>query len=218
MRKLVLQITILITSLIVICGSSCKKEKETVCSNENTVSLPKDLVERFFFKDSSYWVYKDSVLGDLDSIWVKSSSVSINKLELIDENSKGKCAESGTYYFKSSFAEEYNIQIGPLPSKLGTEYKDELFQVNIQRGNYLVLFARMKNSQFHNIGNEYGVIDTIPSLLVNGITYSDVLRKTNKSSMHPDLYYTSYYVRNIGLIKFIRNDKSVWELIRYKIK
>lgn len=215
---LAINVVLLYLAIIFINISSCKKDKETVCSSENSVLLPKDALDRFFFRDSSYWIYRDSLSGALDSIWVWQSDLQILNMEKTHPFSKGKCYQAGVTYYQSIWLNPYIIEIMPRTSKMGTEYKDEVFDINIHQGVYFADFALLRGNNYINFDPELGIIDSISSLYVNGVVFNDILRKNNEDATQIDLYYISYHVKNIGMVKFIRNDKSVWELIRYKIK
>ncbi len=53
-------------------GCKCKDNKnpDTTCTEANTVKLPQDAIDRFFFKTGSYWIYKDSLSNLTDSFWL----------------------------------------------------------------------------------------------------------------------------------------------------
>lgn len=65
--------------LILIQSSSCsnknKNEEETVCTTQNTVLVPQDLKDRFFFKEGTYWIYKNIASNETDSLWVVLGNV-----------------------------------------------------------------------------------------------------------------------------------------------
>ncbi len=204
---------------ILINASSClRKEDKTVCGSGNSVLLPKDAVDRFFFRDSSYWVYQDSLSGQLDSIWVYKSDLPIINMEKARPFSKGKCYQAGITFYHSTWSNDYEISIDPQTSELGTEYKDESFNIYTTKKNYYSDFALMNGNNYINFDPETGLIDSVSLLKVKGVEFNDILRKNNETNTQQDLYYISYYVKNIGMVKFIRNDKSVWELLRYKVK
>lgn len=217
--KCLINFPFLIITIILLFSSTCKKKEPTVCSASNTLFFPQDALERMFFRDSSYWIYKDSLTGNLDSIWIyNNSSLNIINMEKIEPSSSGKCFELGTCYFNSTNSGKHNISFSSSPSALGTPVSEERFNIHILQESNLFLFAVLRGLNYYNQYPEYGVMDTIPLLIVNGKQYKNILRKSNIPSISQDLYFTSYFVSKIGIVKFVRNDNSVWELVRFKVK
>jgi hypothetical protein len=222
MKKLVIHLLFYSILFIVLITSSCKpKGQETICTAENSILFPQDAKDRFFFKDSSYWVYKDSITGAEDSIWTYNNSrLSIVDMEKMYSASKGKCYEGGTCFFNSLLSGKFSMIFNPIASPLGTPYSKEVFSLEIEQpGNIVFFFTSLRGNNYSNAAAEdHGSVDTIASLTIQNKTFNDVLRKTNSGSMYPDMFNSSYYVKHVGLVKFVRNDKSVWELVRYKTK
>ena len=108
---------------------SCKEDIKTSCTESNTLIIPKEIKDRFWFKDSSYWIYKDSVSGQLDSCWIFNSGNSISNVDKMRPASKGKCFEGVSYEFKSIFKNQYQIFINPSFSVIGTQFEDEYFEI-----------------------------------------------------------------------------------------
>lgn len=113
--------------------SSCKdkNEPETVCTPANTVLVPQDMKARFFFKEGTYWIYKNLQTNETDSIWVWISyndNYPANKLD--DSDIKDKCYETFTTNTKSEkFPNNSNYNrwgINTYPQK-GKNLTNELF-------------------------------------------------------------------------------------------
>lgn len=192
------------------------KESATICTPDNTFYIPSDLSDRFYFKDSSYWIYKDSITGQLDSFWVEKSLRDVGSMEKIYKNTKGRCFEGGSYYMNTKNTGKYFFHLEPYPTSIPENKKQ--YTLNIEYGNYLLENLAFDDNHYRNDGKEYGWVDTLQQIDVSGVTYSDILRKSNVEAMYPGMFYISYYVRNKGLVKFVRYNKSVWELVRYRIK
>lgn len=59
----------LILPLVVFCFVGCHKDRKPP-----TYYLPQEVKDYMYFKPSTYWVYKDSVSGALDSVIVKDAT------------------------------------------------------------------------------------------------------------------------------------------------
>lgn len=93
--------------------SSCKdsvQDEKTVCTAQNTVYVPKDMKDRFFFKEGSYWIYKNLATSETDSIWVWSSyNDNYPANELDDKDIKDKCYETFTTNAKSIQYQKFDV-------------------------------------------------------------------------------------------------------------
>lgn len=199
--------------------SGCKpEEKSTVCTNENIVRYPKDAVNRFYFKDSSYWIYEDITNGLFDSIWVYEDSYEVRSIEEISLASKGKCYEGFTMKYKSMIGKGFNVILncnGPL---YGTDYKNERFNIKFYDEKFYFNDAiGMNGNDYIKFDPQYGNVQLLDSLIVNGIKYDNVLSNLNYNSIEPYQFLESYYAADIGLIKYKLRNGSIWNLIRYKI-
>jgi len=195
---------------------SCKTEQTSVvCDATNTAALPSDAAARFYFKDSSYWVYRDSVSGQLDSQWVFISETGAKSLTV--EDSEDKCFSYANYAVNSKSGILYHFYLSPQGIQNGYNY----FELIVQPYNssHPIAFAAVKGNAYNTIGKTDSRLDSIPALLVNGTVYKDVfIRESTLPALYPDIYTTGYYVRHIGLVKYIRKDGSIWELLRYRIR
>jgi len=213
-----MQIALIPFCMLIMYSSSCKKDKPTICSKENTVVLPIDAVNRFFFNDSSYWIYQDSASGLIDSLWVYETSSGVGNLEKINPSSKGKCFEGFTVKFYSKFY-KYNLNVACVGSPLGTPYEKEEFDVNyIQDNIHCDGFSLKSWNQYEVLDSDYGKIYHKDSITINNIQYYNVLINSNIDALGNYIYLESFYAPNIGMIRYKLRNGSVWNMIRNKLK
>lgn len=216
MNKPIIQIALIPICALIMYSSSCKKDKPTICSPENTVRFPKDMLDRFIFKDSTYWIYQDSASLEIDSVWVYKSEYSIINQDIENSISEGKCFEYLLLYLNSTINNKYEINLHCVSSKLGTPYEKEVFEILHYKNNLILEDFSMK-------GNKYVSFDTFAhkalnfdSIQVSSIKYRDILLHINFEGAY--IYSESYYAPNVGLIKYRLRNGSVWNLIRKNIK
>lgn len=222
-----LGILLIILSIALSC-QSCKDDKQemaTVCTPDNTVLVPQDMKDRFFFKEGTYWIYINLQTQEIDSIWVWSSyNDNYPATDLDDSGIKNKCYETFTVNTKSRRypkLETYNrYGLHPYP-KAGKNLADEVFEIwdrtelNDMRAIYR---TNMKGSQYENqMGAEITRLDSF--LTKSNIVYHNILHlKYSQGLTTQDYLDDMHYAKNIGLVKFHRfTDTSNWELIRCKI-
>mgnify|MGYP001273056805 CR=1 FL=1 len=207
--------------LITLLYNSCKKEPKSCVG---FVPYPQMVKDYLLFKDSSYWIYKDSATGTLDSFWVKD----------YEKQSYWPYKETGTrdcpcyeeYKYKINRVFTDNVQEIRLQSyhyNKGKE-KEKFYGEFVLRGiNYFYRSEkRFSTVGYDSIWNETpvkgGYIFKLPKIEINNKTYIDI-QFLNYPSPNPyDWVRRIYYAKNIGCIKFEDENGKVWELIRYKIK
>lgn len=212
----------LLSFIFCIClTSNCKKEQGTnlICSEANTVKFPLKWRQYFFFRDSTYWIYKDSATGTEDSAYV------INSREVDLNNEYGetltkKCYEILQYSIKD-FTKNTAAQIWLQPRVVNDNiYSQEYHHIKlgIEKYNYAGVYRfAFTDSVLTASNQEGGLVYLIDNFIVNKINYSNVIAVDYKDG-GTDIYKIAYYAPKIGLIKYVMKDNSVWELINYKIK
>jgi hypothetical protein len=196
----------------------------TTCDSANTVLIPADMKARFYFKEGTYWIFKNIESGEIDSIWVYISNNGIGPIsKKIHAYGWNKCYESFIYemhnktYSQNNYYVNFGISLFP---KDGNNLNNELFGIqqlspmNNYKGSYHIYIEGEKYS------NEQGAdINFMDSIVTDeNITYKNILNIYYPNGTSNDIYSNMYYAKNIGLVKFIRsNDNSTWELIRYNV-
>jgi hypothetical protein len=148
--KLIIFLLILITILNIQCSKTPPSSNNTptiTCDSANTVLIPADMKARFYFKEGTYWIYKNIYNGELDSMWVWLSQ---NKIEptnpKISQKGLDKCYEWFSLQTRSkSFSSNYysNIGTGSRPKDENNRndeqfYISELSPLNNFRGNFRI--------------------------------------------------------------------------------
>ncbi len=199
------------------------KQNNITCDSANTVLIPADMKARFYFKEGTYWIYKNIDNGEIDSMWVSKSGNDINPTNpKISQTGLNKCYEGfGLFVKNNEFINSdqyfYTLSIESYP-KDGLNLNNELYNlVEVSaRNNYLGnVLLNNKGGIYEKYDSDIHFIDTIT---IQTKLYTNVLNLNYPNSTSHGLFSDAYYVKNIGLVKFVRsNDNSIWELIRYKI-
>lgn len=192
------------------------KDPPATCTSTNTVKLFPDALSRLYFKDSTYWIYQDSLSGLTDSVWVDTSFREVsNKYQSFYLYTK--CYEQYGYTLKSLLNGRTRVTIFPQSVDDESHFEDAVYAVNYypEQINHQPIFRFFikKNSY---INEDNGVFDTLNYIRIRGQDHYNVLRLTNPGSNY-DIYKESYYSKDIGLIKYKMKDGSVWELLRYQL-
>jgi hypothetical protein len=202
-------------------AESCKDTKK-ISSCIGYVEMPKMFKDYFLFQDSSYWIYKDSISGDIDSIYSKE----MRKEDLWPYKVVGTkdcpCYESYYYNFYSSFQGTQRVKLQSYFSKNPIDLTKENFVYNITLANSNKIEDRFVTIGYDSISPETpvigGYIKKLDSFEVGGISFGETLQLYYPSINPSDWVREIYYTRNIGITKFRDNYNHVWELIKYKIK
>ena len=193
-KKTCLKLLIFIGTIVI---SGCNRNP---C--EPTINHPmtnQDMLHASTFKAGSFFVYRDSITGIIDSFYTIDGS----KVELWYSNGRDKC---GNAY--------YSIENNDCIFKSNS---GETIKTNGNDGGVYCLFNIMQSNDItsgyladpsSSIGKD---IFLLPTLTINGHTYQDI-------QVFYDSNIVSYFNADIGLIKFVKKDGSlnkVFELNNY---
>ncbi|MFZ4799806.1 MAG: hypothetical protein ACOYMA_20105 [Bacteroidia bacterium] len=225
--KQIIFLLTLITTVNIQCSKTPPGSNNTptiACDSTNTVLIPEDMKARFYFKQGTYWIYKNIDNGEIDSMWVYISNNGIGPIsKKVHAFGWNKCYESFSYemhnktYSVNNYYINYGISLYP---KDGNNLNNELFEIqqlsplNNYKGSYHIYVEGV------NYSNQQGADINYLDSIVNDEKkiFKNVLNIYYPNGTSSDIYSNMYYVKNIGLVKFVRsNDNSTWELIRYKI-
>jgi hypothetical protein len=171
--------------------NSCKKPEELP-----TYYIPQEFKDYVVFPVGSYWVYKDSVSGVLDTVTLQEQTFSITEIDLGYKEER----LSQTYYY--SIKDTLYMAISEF---------DEFGQIFQYRDywNFFFVYANIGYTSW----NDISVVSYSDSMTVNGVPYLDVYC-ISRPSLGTKYYY--YWSDEIGLIK--KTDiASVWELVNYNV-
>lgn len=212
-----------ILCLLLFCG--CKKEDRSAlvyenfdgqCKTANTVKIPRSIAKYFLFKQGCYWIYENKANGVLDSIWISKAVFQVFSAYSPPRFNKKICHENVRMFYQSS-------QFQPHPW-----YLNSLIQYSPYAPNNDTTFDIMDNpytnlsfTKVIAIGDSVieandNVLAYLDFIEVNNTQFIDVLRIYYTQQPY-DILRDAWYAADIGLVKFIRLDGSVWELKRYKI-
>lgn len=197
---------IILLLIIISVFSSCKKEDETT-SNPYVYYKIKQSLHPFLFDYGSYWIYKDTITGNMDSI----SLISITKNNVSIKPSVPRQGPQGEH-------EYFNIQYLSFPSNqiIEEQLMSDFISRGLINGGFTLLSSKMKGDKRLNAE----ITEILNSLKVEETTYYNVVKmKISKDYyINNDCFY--YYVDSIGIIKkeITSNNKVVntLNLLRYK--
>ncbi len=201
----------------------CKKEPvPTECNGY--MEYPQIMKDYFLFKDSSYWIYKDTATGALDSFWVLDYEKQSYWPYKEAGTRKCPCYEIFNYKIKrNSISKTQEIYLQSYYRNLGKE-KETYNAKFILRANNSVHKneERFTTIGYDSIWNETpvegGYIYKLSKIEVNSVTYNDIQFLYYPNPNPYDWVRRIYYAKYIGAIKFEDEDGRVWELVNYKVK
>ena len=186
-------------ALVVVFLSACSKNPPP----KNAGPIDPEFRSYFSFgKMGSYWVYRDPVVLNKDSVFVKDY-ISYSG---IAEEGKGGSSKvisndsiiNPTLSFQS-FSEVPFFLTGNMND---CSLKSDQFDLNIQK----------QSGQYSPVGNSAVKIIFLDTTL-KGVPYTKCLKVSGLKSQ----VTTFYFGRNIGIIGFVRDDGHVFILEKYKI-
>lgn len=208
--------------LMLLTASRCKKDKPiTHC--QGYVACDPFMKALFLFKDSSYWIYRDSVSGDIDSVW----SWNYRRKEYWPHaevaSSNSPCFEQFGYALSHSYR---NLVEG---QKIYYIYQKN--PVNYDKLNYVFEIA----SEFRNVYQQRFIFSTkdsfwpfpsygegnvgrLSELKVRDTVYKTLVYLSYPSPNGSDWVKRIYYAKNVGVVKYEDDNGGVWELVRYKVR
>ena len=174
------------------CGD--KPTPKIVCDSTNTGFIPHELLDRFYFKNGTWWVYKDTSSSAIDSVWVYQSYTDIYiepDLRILTRNLAG------------------NETLKDL--KFDLYYSNATKNITIYRFDY-------ENFKYQSPTEEGGLISFKDSVIIKNKTFKDILKLDYKQKpLSYEIIKQAWYAKHYGLIKYETWDNKIWELINYKI-
>ena len=208
------------------------------CTRSKSVSTPvnSDLIAAFNYKPGTYWIYRDSISGEIDSFFVTDNFSS----SLINSG-----AGTSVDDILILISQVNSLSSNSIKNKWQYRYESDMFDVNFidSINKYELYFTPLTNYPdfaSHNLcsGCDYFTTDSIYSIVSNsetftigGYTFSDVLEinhiaacshatvPNNNYGYYNDIFYLS---KSAGIVKMVLNHTPdslnvIWELQRYKI-
>lgn len=217
MKKLYI---LIVMGLSIILGLQSCKPDDSNPIDPRYFKAPQEVLDYCYFKEGSYWIYRDSVSGQRDTVYVISSNFDT----LINNN------EGVTEYYDiflvttySSF-DKYNVNIRLQDRPWLVTGAPIVFYTKYKPGD--VKGTTVHHFYPYKVGSiNYGTSDIIT--LIDTKPKYDILQNSFNSTLiyqhskDPNYDYSStviYQAKNIGTIKkVIKAKNQVWELIEYNI-
>ncbi|MCW3126593.1 MAG: hypothetical protein JWO03_2251 [Bacteroidetes bacterium] len=193
--------------------NSCKKD------NSTTVPLKQDVISFFgVAKTGSYYVFKDSVSGIVDTFKLsKYSNTRTNCYTTI--NGKSEYTQTIVYTYTTTYSQQ-TIHV-TLDADCDLDY---MATINMEFGAAWGSFnLNYTESDFDRINPQYSTSDTIlstilPTYSVDNTTYNDVLYLDDIKEYGAYVSSDFWIAKNIGILQ-IKNQRKNWnwKLINKKI-
>lgn len=190
--------------ILIICIASCKHWD---CPERNRdYSQPfDDIVLSYFgnYQNDDYWIYKDSVTNQIDTLFLTGYK------KQIAADAPGDCNYHEVFYYSLKNGSSIEIDIN---FTIKGDFVDG--DISIQKGNtYDILSIAYSNNSFQSNGYSVENIQVIPNFNVFEINYENVLAIENNTN---DI--TLYFAPNIGLIGIIQSNLNMnYKLLTYKL-
>lgn len=204
---------ILCTYLIV----SCSKDNFE-CSSANTVNIPQVMKDYFYYKEGTWWVYKNVKNNTYDSLWVSNVNLYNNRGEGKEGfGNPDNCYERIAMGIKQSGADSvskfYLWDLSNFDVDNNNRFAFGVFGRDILTNvewDFNLLFANSQLETYNPVRNISSIHKD--SITLNGNTYINLIEVTGSNFIHYWLFS-----KQVGLVKYIDRDSNQWELIRYNI-
>jgi hypothetical protein len=197
MKNLLLIITMLVFAV------GCKKK-------ENIYYLSDDVKRNFFFKPGSYWIYRDSISGRVDSCYI-----AVSRLFIADEG------RSESTRFKEI------LMSGFIQKPIDTMIKGEIsrqffFKENIIKINQFDLtYPIPRSPQTLNDYHFLASTEWFSNLIIGSTNYLNLFHINYVSKDTASIFIRNYWINDsVGFIKMREFDDTtnfIWELQRWHV-
>jgi len=217
----------------------CVKKKQEAVPNYGIYSPPIVLADYCYFKTGSYWVYKDSVSGVIDCVYVKNAYV--QTYDVLESANKGYTGTFHHYYVKTMDGigdeREYDIydeDAVQTAKCCGGRYNCQVHwnrpSTTTQAGHYYGSYTYVFNDFTPGItggvgsGEQCWFKASVGTMTLNNMSFMNVVQFENSInvadinwSVHP-YRFMNYISKGVGAIKRIDLDSNrVWKVKTYKI-
>jgi len=205
---------ILIVSLTIFISTTCKKKQPPPY-----VPMTQEFKDYIYFKEGTYWVYKDSINGALDSILVLNDTIKFKPWAGIIKGGVAEVefyAETFEYDVKSFYDDTiYKYNGGVITSNADNNCACQ----DAHKGSERIFLYKLNVGQKQNSIKLTSVYD---SLKLKNKYFYDVSRFVITDGFASSIPIKVFYIsKNQGIIKreikISTNEWQIWNLIRYKI-
>lgn len=216
----------LIISIIVFYNIGCKNQAILPiinCDSSNSAYIPADAKSRFFFKEGSWWVYKNTVSNTYDTTVISfyNYRIATPSKKAFGDKYAHKCYEYMEYHtFSKKFGTNRITIEKAMPISEIDKNSERFVYIDdyLPSGsNTLTVYRFFYNSDIQIDSLSDGIIEKQDSIYIGNDMYYDILHYSYKAGFEANDYLLeAWYANKVGLVKVIRNDGSIWELIDYK--
>jgi hypothetical protein len=219
-------------------------ETSSECPKDSVITLEQEMIDWIQYKPGSYWIYKDSISGNIDSVYV--TNFKIERIEMFDNKRRGKyrhcpirIADLLKIDYETSLGNRYRL-IGQFGVGSGVQNNTNIVNGNVgvfslsssghTGSSSLYMFFPPLQGTVGRWAFGWTLIehDTIfPQYNVLGKNYQNVLRVNDNYNVVFNAHTIFYHVKNIGILRKeiyeINKDMpysnliNVWELVRYYV-
>lgn len=221
-----MKINLFLLIIIVFYYQGCKKKAVQAiinCDSSNTAYIPTDAKSRFFFKEGSWWVYKNAINNTYDTIVISfyNHRIATPSKKAYGDKYAHKCYEYIEYHTLSKKFGTNRITIETVtPISEIDKYSERFVYIDdyMKLGSTISTIYRFFYTGELKIDSlSDGIIENQDSISFGNHTYNDILHYTYNAGFEVNDYLLeAWYANKIGLVKVIRSDGSVWELIDYE--
>lgn len=197
---------IFLLSSVILLTVSCKE----LITTKRYVN--EELKEFLDFKPGSYWIYRDTATGKLDSMYIANYYSAVS--EVSDE--KVKNIYEQIHYEQRWGKKTIGVSFDLPPNENETKYHYVNYTGTEGPGKYFFGWSDENGFPETNNNIPHLKIEYLPLLNVYNTTYSDVI-KSESVGLGDEFLNACYLKRNVGIVKFEFADSAVYELIRYNI-
>lgn len=213
-KQKLIGILLLIVSSIAF--SSCKEKFE--CNANNNVPIPQIMKDYFYYKEGTWWVYKNIKNNTYDSMWVSQSSSNNYRGEGGEGfGSNDKCYERivmGIEQSGSDSVSKFSMwDLSNFVLNNSNRFAFGVFGRDISttaEWDLNLFFTNNQLDTFNSVRNISSVLKD--SATLQHKTFKNVIEVSGSNYIHYWLFS-----KHTGLIKYIDRDSNQWELIKYNI-
>lgn len=216
----------LLIIIIVFYNQACKKKAVQAiinCDSSNTAYIPTDAKSRFVFKEGSWWVYKNVMNNTFDTTIISfyNHRIATPSKKAFGDKFAHKCYGNVEYQTLSKKFGTNRITIETeMPISEIDKYSERFVYIDdyMQLGSTIsTIYRFFYTGEFKIDSLSDGIIEKQDSISIGNQTQNDILHYSYKGGFETNDYLLeAWYANKIGLVKVIRKDGSIWELIDYK--
>lgn len=208
---------LLIIVIICLLAASCKKDTPEPKTPVKEVLINADLITYLNFNQGSYWIYKDSITQQLDTVIAIKSALGFDDEKDLKSDTMLRYQMGGVVYSHSSSPKKSLCKFPPI-HKYISEYNTEGSFIAAPFNSAIVVgFDGVRHITPAEKMVSVGTFSFPLGIETDWIAFgtSDYNQRTNRFT-----YHKFVLARDVGIIKrSIQNDTLhvVWELVDYKI-